>query len=94
MPRIFQTNCKTQLKILEMFGCKYKRKEGLHYVLTCPNAKRAVVIPEYDEICDDPEIQKIRTELFGNLKSHGGLFKELIDTIDNVLYTLISDNQD
>jgi predicted RNA binding protein YcfA (HicA-like mRNA interferase family) len=39
-----------------MFGCKYKRKEGSHHVLTCPNAKRAVVIPEYDEI--DVEIIK------------------------------------
>lgn len=56
MPRIFPTNWKTQLKIFEMYGCKYKRKEGSHYVLTCPGAKRAVVIPEYDEI--DVEIIK------------------------------------
>ena len=39
-----------------MFGCMYKRKEGSHHVLTCPGAKRAVVIPEYDEI--DVEIIK------------------------------------
>ena len=39
-----------------MFGCKHKRKEGSHHVLTCPGAKRAVVIPEYDEI--DVEIIK------------------------------------
>ena len=56
MPRIFPTGCKTQVKIFEMFGCKYKRKEGSHHVLTCPGAKRAVVIPEYDEI--DVEIIK------------------------------------
>jgi glutamine amidotransferase-like uncharacterized protein len=37
----------------------------------------------------DPEIQKIRTGLFGNSKSHGGLFKKLIDEVDSVLYALI-----
>lgn len=56
MPRIFPTDWKTQIKIFEMFGCKYKRKEGSHHVLTYPAAKRAVVIPEYDEI--DVEIIK------------------------------------
>ena len=40
------------------------------------------------ERCDDLEIQKIRTELFGDSKSHGGLFKELIDEVDKLLYTL------
>ena len=50
MPRIYPTDWKTQLRIFELFGCKYKRKEGSHHILTCPNAKRAVVIPEYDEI--------------------------------------------
>lgn len=39
-----------------LFGRKYKRKEGSHHVLTCPGAKRAVVIPEYDEV--DVEIIK------------------------------------
>jgi predicted RNA binding protein YcfA (HicA-like mRNA interferase family) len=56
MPRIFPTDWKTQIKIFEMFGCKYKRKEGSHHVLTYSDAKRAVVIPEYDEI--DVEIIK------------------------------------
>ena len=37
----------------------------------------------------DPEIQKIRTELFSSSKRHGGLFKKLIDEIDNLLYLLI-----
>ena len=41
------------------------------------------------ERCDDPGIQKIRTELFGNSKSHGGLFKELINDVDGILYSLI-----
>lgn len=38
------------------------------------------------ERCDDPEIQKLRSELFGNSKSHGGLFKEILDKIDVIIY--------
>ncbi len=56
MPKIVPTDWKTLLKIFEMHGCIYKRKEGSHHVLTCPGAKRAVVIPEYKEI--DVEIIK------------------------------------
>jgi hypothetical protein len=41
------------------------------------------------ERCDDPEIRKIRAELFSNSKSHGGLFKELIDKVDTLLYPLL-----
>jgi hypothetical protein len=42
------------------------------------------------EKCDDPKIQEMRAELFGNSKSHGGLFKKLIDEIDNLLYSYLS----
>ncbi len=56
MPRIVPIDWKTLLKVFELFGCVYKRKEGSHHVLTCPGAKRAVVIPEYAEI--DVEIIK------------------------------------
>ncbi len=42
------------------------------------------------EKCDDPEIQKIRNELFSNSKSYGGLFKKLIDEVDRLLYSMIS----
>ncbi|MBI4687290.1 MAG: hypothetical protein HY756_05860 [Nitrospirae bacterium] len=42
------------------------------------------------EKCDDPKIQEIRAELFGNSKSHGGMFKALIDRIDGLLYRLIT----
>jgi putative intracellular protease/amidase len=42
------------------------------------------------ERCDDPEIKEIRTKLFSNSKSHGGLFKELLDEIDAVLFSLLS----
>jgi len=50
MARISATDWKTQIKIFEAYGCKYKRKKGSHHVLTYPGAKRAVVIPEYDAI--------------------------------------------
>jgi hypothetical protein len=60
-------------------------------------AKRLLILERYAlqkghityEKCDDPEIQKIRTELFSGSKSHGGMFKELIDEVDNVLFSLI-----
>lgn len=42
------------------------------------------------ERCDDPEIQMIREELFSRSKSHGGLFKELIDEVDRLLYTALT----
>jgi len=41
------------------------------------------------EKCDDPEIQKIRAELFSESKSHGGMYKELIDGVDKILFSLI-----
>jgi len=41
------------------------------------------------ERCDNPEIQKIRIDLFGDSKSHGGLFKKMIDETDKLLYALI-----
>jgi hypothetical protein len=41
------------------------------------------------ERCDSPEIQKLRCELFSTSKSHGGLFKKLIDEVDKVLYSLL-----
>ena len=50
MTRIWPTDWKTQIKIFELYGCQYKRKKGSHHVLTFFGAKRAVVIPEYDEI--------------------------------------------
>jgi hypothetical protein len=41
------------------------------------------------EKCDNPEIQEIRTKLFSGSKSHGGLFKELIDEVAALLYSLL-----
>lgn len=39
--------------------------------------------------CDDPEIKNIRSELFSDSKSYGGMFKSLIDEIDSLLLSLL-----
>ncbi len=56
MPKLGPVDWRTLIRIFQMFGCQYKRKEGSHHVLRYPGARRAVVIPEYDEI--DVEIIK------------------------------------
>jgi len=56
MPRITPVDWKTLVKVFELYGCLYRRKEGSHHILVCPKARRAVVIREYDEI--DPDIVK------------------------------------
>lgn len=61
MSRLLPSDYKTQLKIFQLYGCKYKRKESSHHVLTYPGAKRAVVIPEYDEIDIDIIKNNMRT---------------------------------
>jgi len=43
------------------------------------------------EECQDAEIQTLRAELFSSSKSYGGLFREIIGEIDNVLYGLLQD---
>ncbi|OGW47814.1 MAG: hypothetical protein A2V62_05780 [Nitrospirae bacterium RBG_19FT_COMBO_58_9] len=67
MARLVPISWRTLLKVFMMFGCLYKRKEGSHHVLSYPGAKRAVVIPEYDEV--DVEIIKnnMRTEQYFEL---------------------------
>ncbi len=42
------------------------------------------------ERCDDPEIQRLREELFSRSKSHGGAYKILIDEIDALLFGAIT----
>ncbi|MEW6713588.1 MAG: BPL-N domain-containing protein [Nitrospirota bacterium] len=42
------------------------------------------------ERCDDERIKDKRLELFSDSKSHGGMFKELIDEVDAVLFSLIN----
>lgn len=56
MARIVPVDWRTLIKIFELHGCVYQRKKGSHHILICPDAKRAVVIPEYDQI--DVEIIK------------------------------------
>ncbi len=56
MPKIIPTHWKKLIKVFENYGCQYKRKKGSHHILTHPEAKRAIVIPEYEEI--DVEIIK------------------------------------
>ena len=41
--------------------------------------------------CADPEISRLRLELFGSAMSHGGDFKRLIDIVDRLLFNLIRD---
>lgn len=50
MPRLSPTDWRTQVKIFERFGCRYVRQKGTHLIYHHPNAKRAVVIPRYDEV--------------------------------------------
>jgi len=61
MLKITPTHWKTQLTIFQLYGCLYKRKKGSHHILICPNAKRAVVIPEYNEINVDIIKNNMRT---------------------------------
>ena len=61
MPRILPTDWRVQLEIFQSYGCQYKRKKGSHHILNYPNAKRAVVIPEYEEIDIDIIKNNMRT---------------------------------
>ena len=48
--KIKPTNWQTQVKIFEKYGCILVRQKGDHLIFHHENAKRAVVIPKYDEI--------------------------------------------
>lgn len=50
MPKISPTNWRTQVKIFEKFGCQFVRQKGSHIIYYHPDAKRAVVIPRYDDV--------------------------------------------
>ena len=76
MAKISPTDWKTQLRIFESYGCRYKRKKGSHHVLTYPGAKRAVVIPEYDEI--DVDIIK------NNMRTVNMTREEYFDLLNNM----------
>ena len=76
MPQIGPVNHKTLLKVFQLFGCEYKRKKGSHHILIYPAAKRAVIIPEYDEI--DVEIIKNNMRTVGMTREK---YFELLDKI-------------
>ena len=76
MPRITPVDWRTLMKVFLLHGCEYKRKQGSHHIFTCPDAKRAIVIPEYDEI--DTEIIK------NNLRSAGISRDEYFDLLRRV----------
>jgi len=76
MSRITPVDWKTLLRIFELYGCEYKRKKGSHHVLICPKAKRAVVIPEYDEI----DVEIIRN----NMRTAGMTREEYFDLLERV----------
>jgi hypothetical protein len=42
------------------------------------------------ERCNDPEILELRKELFSESKSHGGMFKKVVNQIDELLYILLT----
>ncbi len=42
------------------------------------------------EKSDNPEIIRLRTELFANSKSYGGEFKEMLDKIDGLVFKLLN----
>ena len=76
MMKINPTDWKTQVKLFELYGCLYKRKKGSHHILTFPGAKRAVVIPEYEEI--DVEIIK------NNMRTVGMSREEYISLLERI----------
>jgi len=96
--------CTLYAMIKEISGCAPGRNIDesrlLHIrdLLVCfiDKAKRLLVLERHAlqnghityERCDDPVITGIRTELFSGSKSHGGLFKELLDAVDSFLYPL------
>jgi len=48
--KIKPTNWQTKVKIFEKYGCIFIRQKGDHLIFHHEIAKRAVVIPKYDEI--------------------------------------------
>ena len=76
MPRIIPIGWKTLVRVFELYGCEYRRKKGSHHILICPGARRAVVIPEYNEI--DVEIIK------NNMRTAGMTREEYFDLLKKV----------
>ncbi len=76
MPKITPVNWKTLMEIFRLHGCIYKRKKGSHHILKHPDALRAVVIPEYNEI--DVEIIK------NNMRTVGMSREEYFELLEKI----------
>jgi len=76
MPRITPVDWKTLVRVFKLHGCEYKRKKGSHHILIYPGAKRAVVIPEYNEI----DVEIIRN----NMKTADMTREEYFDLLEQV----------
>jgi len=74
--KIKPTDWKTQVKLFEKYGCVFVRQKGDHLIFHHKNAKRAVVIPKYDEI---PV-----TIILNNMKTVGMTREEYLSIMDNI----------
>ncbi|HLP44937.1 MAG TPA: type II toxin-antitoxin system HicA family toxin [Candidatus Kapabacteria bacterium] len=61
MPRITPISFQKLIKVFLEIGWEYKKKKASHHILTCPNCKKPVVIPEYNEIDVDIIKNNLRT---------------------------------
>ncbi len=68
--------------LLQNFTEFYEKARRL-LVLERQAMQKGILTYEY---APDREIQSMREELFGNSKSHGGLFKKVLSGIDSILY--------
>lgn len=76
MAKIPPIDWKRLLKIFALYGCHYIRKKGSHHILHYPGAKRAIVIPEYEEI--DLDIIK------NNMRAVGMTREKYFELLDQV----------
>lgn len=67
----------------------YSFKEKALYLLMLERQAMQRGMINYEH-ADDSRIQALRKELFGDNKSHGGKFKELLDRIDGLLYNRLT----
>jgi predicted RNA binding protein YcfA (HicA-like mRNA interferase family) len=74
--KIKPTDWKTQVKLFEKYGCIFVRQKGDHMIFHHKNAKRAVVIPKYDEI---PV-----TVILNNMKTVGMTREEYLSIMESI----------
>jgi predicted RNA binding protein YcfA (HicA-like mRNA interferase family) len=74
--KIKPTDWKIQVKLFEKYGCVFVRQKGDHLIFHHKNAKRAVVIPKYDEI---PV-----TIILNNMKTVGMTREEYLSIMDSI----------